>query len=69
MKNIDMELRFRNSTKGKVQLWKVWQVGGGQGYKVTVGSEDRSNEGVAFSHTNKDRALSFMVDFTEGVNF
>lgn len=65
--NIDKEIQKFNTKIGLIQVWKVWKVGGGQGYIVTVRSSDRSNRNRIFSHIKKSRALSFASDYRDGI--
>ena len=69
MKNIDLLIHHRKSSKGRVEVWQVWVPGGGTGFKVTVGSNNRSNNNVVFSHRDRDRATSFASDFVDGLKF
>lgn len=66
--NIDKEIQKFESSIGLIQVWKVWHVGGGQGYVVTIASSNRSNGKKIFSHVNKKRALSYASDFKDGAN-
>ena len=65
--NIDCEIQKFNTDLGLIQVWRVWHVGGGQGYVVTLASNNRSNERRIFSHTNKKRALSYASDYRDGI--
>ena len=64
--NIDKEIQKFESSIGLIQVWRVWHVGGGQGYVVTIASSNRSNGRKIFSHVNKNRALSFASDYRDG---
>lgn len=65
--NIDCEIQKFNTDLGLIQVWRVWHVGGGQGYVVTLASSNRSNGRKIFSHVNKKRALSFASDYRDGI--
>lgn len=65
--NIDCEIQKFNTKIGLIQVWRVWQIGGGQGYVVTVASSNRSNGRKIFSHINKKRALSYASDYRDGI--
>lgn len=65
--NIDCEIQKFNTKIGLIQVWRVWQIGGGQGYVMTVASSNRSNGRKIFSHINKKRALSYASDYRDGI--
>ncbi len=65
--NIDKEIQKFKTEIGLIQVWRVWQIGGGQGYVVTIASSNRSNGKKLFSHVDKKRALSYASDYRDGI--